>query len=442
MRRTRQRSGRQVRPVHWLGFVIVAGLFVMVLLGGDVGPAFGVTGLILVGTAVFHAVRGGSWLQVFSSWFKGSPIVIGFVIGAVFFAIGWVAPASPDDSAAGRAAEPTAVTALVGETVTPTPTPTRTSTFSPTPNPSPTISVPARVESPTPTPTVSALAHPAAAMLAELEVKGRAPKTGYDRDEFGQRWADVDRNGCDTRNDILGRDLANSTFKPGTRDCVVLTGVLSDPFTGTLIEFDRSGGASDLIHIDHVVALGDAWQKGAQQLDPDTRTAFANDPLNLLAVDGTTNLQKGDGDAATWLPPNKAFRCEYVAIQIAVKHRYALWVTQAEHDAMARILSGCPDQEAVGGGEVVATLVPGSPSAQAAVEPSKPAGLTAATPQASQAPMTEPPAALAEVPAAPAKDVYYKNCDAVRAAGAAPILRGEPGYRKALDRDGDGVGCE
>ncbi|MCU1519770.1 MAG: hypothetical protein JWN19_155 [Arthrobacter sp.] len=175
-------------------------------------------------------------------------------------------------------------------------------------------------------------------VLATLPIKGRAPKTGYSRDQFGQAWTDVDRNGCDTRNDMLRRDLTALAIKPGTRDCVVLSGLLNDPYTATLINFLRGNSTSTAVQIDHVVALSDAWQKGAQQLSPAQRMSFANDPLNLLAVDGTANQQKSDGDAATWLPPNKSFRCEYVARQISVKSSYSLWVTQAEHDAMARVL--------------------------------------------------------------------------------------------------------
>lgn len=148
-------------------------------------------------------------------------------------------------------------------------------------------------------------------------------------------------NGCDTRNDILGRDLADVTHKPGTRGCVVLSGTLHDPYTGTDIDFVRGQDTSARVQIDHVVALSDAWQKGAQNLDADTRRTFANDPLNLLAVDGPTNQRKGDGDAATWLPPNKTFRCEYVGRQIRVKARYGLWVTRAEREAMHRELSRC-----------------------------------------------------------------------------------------------------
>ncbi len=183
----------------------------------------------------------------------------------------------------------------------------------------------------------------AATALAALEVKGRAPKTGYDRDEFGQRWRDVDRNGCDQRNDVLARDLVGETFREGS-DCVVVSGRLADPFTGTEIAFVRGQDTSDDVQIDHVVALSDAWQKGAQQLDADTRELVGNDPLNLLAVDGPSNQSKGDGDAATWLPPNRAFRCDYVARQVAVKAKYGLWVTAAEGDAIARVLADCPGQ--------------------------------------------------------------------------------------------------
>lgn len=184
------------------------------------------------------------------------------------------------------------------------------------------------------------------AQLDGLAVKGRAPKTGYDRNLFGQRWSDdvpvaLGHNGCDTRNDILRRDLVDVAIKPNTNDCVALAGTLHDPYTGAAIAFQRGSATSSAVQIDHVVAMSDAWQKGAQGLDEDTRRAFANDPLNLLAVDGPSNQRKGDGDAATWLPPNSAFRCQYVARQVAVKHRYGLWVTAAERDAMDRWLGTC-----------------------------------------------------------------------------------------------------
>ena len=182
----------------------------------------------------------------------------------------------------------------------------------------------------------------AVAVLETLAVKGRAPKTGYERSQFGPTWSDVDRNGCDTRNDILYRDLTSKTFKSGTQNCVVLTGILSDPYSGEKISFVRGVGSSTDVQIDHVVALSNAWQTGAFKLSYDNRLAFANDPMNLLAVKGRLNSQKGDGDAATWLPPRKDIRCAYVAQQIVVKAKYKLWVTPAEKAAMVDLLAKCP----------------------------------------------------------------------------------------------------
>lgn len=176
----------------------------------------------------------------------------------------------------------------------------------------------------------------AAVALETLETKGRAPKTGYAREEFGSGWRLV--NGCDTRQIILFRDLTSSLLRDA---CTVESGILADPYTGKTIQFNRED--ADAVQIDHVVALSDAWQKGAQQLTRQERIDLANDPLELLAVDGPANQEKGDSDAASWLPPNTSFRCEYVARQIAVKQKYRLWVTPAEKQAMATVLSRCPD---------------------------------------------------------------------------------------------------
>ena len=175
--------------------------------------------------------------------------------------------------------------------------------------------------------------------LETLEVKGRASKTGYSRTQFGSGWTSV--TGCDTRNTILYRDMIDVKTDEA---CRVMSGTLYDPYTGETISFVRGAETSQLVQIDHVVALSNAWQTGAQGLTEDDRIALANDPLNLLAVDGAANQQKSDGDAATWLPSNKPFRCQYVARQIAVKQKYHLWVTPAEKQAITRILSVCPGQ--------------------------------------------------------------------------------------------------
>lgn len=182
----------------------------------------------------------------------------------------------------------------------------------------------------------TAATNEAVEVLNQLAVKGRAPKTDYRRTQFGDGWAFV--NGCDVRNTILARDLKNVIV---STNCKVLSGDLNDPYTGKLIHFERGTESSDDVQIDHVVALSNAWQTGAQQISFDQREALANDPLNLLAVDGQANQEKGDGDAATWLPPHKAFRCQYVTRQIAVKKKYQLWVTLAEKEAMQRVLMSC-----------------------------------------------------------------------------------------------------
>jgi hypothetical protein len=185
----------------------------------------------------------------------------------------------------------------------------------------------------------------ATAVLETLAVKGRAPKTGYTRAQFGPAWADVDRNGCDTRNDILKRDLTSITYRAKTRNCVVESGTLVDRYSGETINFVKGNISSMEVQIDHVVALSNAWQTGAFKLTADQRKVLSNDPLNLFAVKGRLNSQKGDGDAATWLPPLKGFRCSYVAQQIAVKAKYSLWVTAPEKAAMVSILSKCPAQK-------------------------------------------------------------------------------------------------
>lgn len=291
------------------------------------------------------------------------------------------------------------------------------------------VSTSAPAPSSTPTPSATPLAAATApivpvaaaaqAQLALLPVKGRAPMTGYDRAQFGQAWADVDRNGCDTRNDILRRDVSAAVIDPATRGCVVVSGTVADPYSGADIPFTRGANTSADVQIDHVVALGDAWQTGAQQLDASRREQFANDPANLLAVDGSLNQQKGAGDAATWLPPNKAFRCTYVTMQVTVKSTYGLWVTAAERDAIARVLATCPG-----------ATTPPTPTVTAPSTSVAPPSIPATT-----APVVPPPADGGG-------SVYYDNCDAVRAAGKAPLYRGDPGYRSGLDRDDDGIACE
>ncbi len=334
-------------------------------------------------------------------WWAGLCVVAALVLTAVGGAT--ATPAAPAPSAAPATSEATPSTSAPdpseGTPPPSLPTPTPTSTPSPVPAPTQQAVTPA-----------TAARGTALAAVARLTVKGRAPRTGYSRDAFGQAWFDTNRNGCDTRNDILRRDLVHKDMKNW---CKVLAGTRNpDPYTGKKIRF-VIGGASE-IDIDHVVALSDAWQKGAAAWPAGKRLAFANDPLALLAVDAGANRSKGDGDAATWLPPNKAYRCTYVARQVAVKLKYHVWVTSAERDAMVRVLSRCAGTP---------LPPPGSAPTTAALPRSAPTTTTA--------PDTTAPSS-----------VSYPNCDAVRAAGAAPLHVGEPGYSRTLDRDGDGAACE
>lgn len=180
-------------------------------------------------------------------------------------------------------------------------------------------------------------------VLGKLEVKGRAPKTNYSREQFYNGWPTVE--GCNLRQRILKREFGDSAVLDG---CNVIAGEYDEPYTGKHLVFKERDEISKGIQIDHIVALSDAWQKGAQNLLASDRYQIATDPLNLIAVDASTNQKKSDGDAATWLPPNKSFRCQYVARQVSVKYKYHLWVTEAEKNAIITILNTCPNEPAVG----------------------------------------------------------------------------------------------
>jgi Protein of unknown function (DUF1524)/Excalibur calcium-binding domain len=418
------RNGRR-RPALWVG---LAGLGLSAL----VGAAGGWSGALIL-AFLYLALSAGWGVLTTRTWWgrmsRRSATVTGAGALAAVVVVAGAAGGTEPSAAPESSSRPTAV-ASADPSADPTASASPTPSAAPTPSPSPSDIAPPLPAAGDADPA-EARSGTALATVALLEVKGRAPKTGYDRDQFGSAWSDVDRNGCDQRNDVLRRDLVDVVAKPGTHGCVILTGTFHDPYSGETIPFQRGQGTSSLVQIDHVVALSDAWQKGAQQWDAGRREAFANDLLNLLASKGSLNQQKGDGDTATWLPPNKAFRCAYVARQVAVKHTYGLWVTSAERDAMTRVLSTCPDEPPPTGSA--------TPTTAATPTPAPPAPTPVVVPP--PAPEPAPPAPAPEAPAPPA-DVYYANCDAVRAAGAAPIHVGEPGYSTKLDRDGDGVGCE
>ena len=394
-------------------FVVVAGLF------GGIGAALMMAGLPLFLLGLGATVVGRARWAFIASRKVGAAVL---VAGMVTTGIGGATIPAPTTTSEAVAADPVAT----GSATTPTTPSTATSTATPTaPNPSTAAATPDAQQQ-----IAAAAPATALAQLGTLAVKGRAPKTGYDRDLFGQRWADTDRNGCDTRNDVLRRDLTGVALKSGTHGCVVLTGTLADPYSGTSISFVRGEGTSELVQIDHVVALSDAWQKGAQQWSASRRLAFANDPLNLLAVQGRLNAQKGDGDAATWLPPAKSYRCAYVARQVAVKAKYGAWVTAAERDAIARVLSTCPDQPAL---EAVAFTEANPPAAEPA-----PASATAPAPppDPAQAPSCDPSYPGVCIP--PFSQVGDLDCGDITQRRFAV----QPPDPHGFDREHDGIGCE
>lgn len=380
-----------------------AGLLLLGLLGAVSSGVSGLlilTGLYVLVVAVIALIRGRvRWARIRTRPAGGMALTVALGLLIAGAATADPAPSGPSSSPAtnGRTSTPVAprtTTAPTSHSSTTVP-PRSTSTSQPAPRPG-----------------------TALAALASLPVKGRAPMTGYTRQQFGQAWADTDRNGCDTRNDILRRDLTGLVLKAGTNGCLVLRGTLHDPYSGRIIQFVRGPGTSTAVQIDHVVALGDAWQKGAQRLSLARRTELANDPLNLLAVDGPTNLAKGDGDAATWLPPATGFRCSYVARQVAVKSKYDLWVTPAERDAIQRILLTCPAQKLPTAGPV--PLRGGKEEAAPTQSPTRTTSSSTGS-----------------------LDPRYPSCKAAHAAGFGPYVRGkDPEYDWYRDADGDGIVCE
>ncbi|PQZ53171.1 deoxyribonuclease [Microbacterium sp. MYb54] len=194
-------------------------------------------------------------------------------------------------------------------------------------------------ESPAPAAPISTEAGQALAQLEQLTIAEPSSTTKYVRDYFGQRWADVDRNGCDTRNDILARDLTDLTFKPGTRDCVVLSGVLYDRYTEETVQFVRISQGYQPVQVDHVVSLAVVWSSGAEAWTPEEREMFANDPLNLQTT--TANQQKNEFTPSRWMPASVTAACEYSARYVTVLDTYDLTITAADAAALRSTLTSC-----------------------------------------------------------------------------------------------------
>ncbi len=180
------------------------------------------------------------------------------------------------------------------------------------------------------------------------EIPARVRSRDYHRDAFGESWTDDTtapggHNGCDTRNDILDRDLRDKTYVAIKRcPTAVATGTLLDPYTSALVPFTRGAQIGAAVQIDHIVPLALAWDLGARAWSEEMRTRFANDPANLLAVEGQANQDKGDKEPALWMPPNAAFHCQYAMQYIAVLRGYSLPVDAASVPVLRAATDTCP----------------------------------------------------------------------------------------------------
>lgn len=349
----RGRSGSSGSAIVLAAVIDLVAVVVGAVVWGAAG-AIAASGLVLLVSA-WRAFVGRRRARVTT---RGRQLVarqagIGALVAVGLIAVGGFGMARSQPEVPTAEAGPGGVITATPEPVVTEAEPVPDHSTEPAGDPAPDATAPAEVPTedsqpvpvPVPEPEESVPAEPTTALelLETIEVKGRAPKTDYHREfQYGPAWYDVDSNGCDTRNDVLVRDLTDIVLDGD--GCKVLTGVLQDPYTGERIDFVRGQDTSAEVQIDHVVALMDSWQKGAQRMTDIQRLTFANDPLNLLAVSGPANQQKGAGDAATWLPANRGYRCEYVARQVAVKAKYDLWMTGAEKEASRGILETCPDQ--------------------------------------------------------------------------------------------------
>ena len=392
----------RVHPGWWVCLVLF--LVLLGALSSGVAGALISAGLTLLVLSVIAIVRGGvAWALIGSrrsgGWTAGGAVALLAIGGAL-------SPAAAEQPASTVTADP-AVTAAA------TPSTTPTSSASPV------------------DPLLAAIAAAPAgstlATLGELGIRAAGDVTGYTRSAFGPAWADIDRNGCDTRNDVLRRDLRAVVIKAGTGGCVVLSGTLIDQYTGENLPYVK-GGAT--VSIDHVVALADAWRTGAQAWSVTKRAQFANDPLNLVSTSSAVNVSKGDQDAAGWLPAAGASQCLYVARRVGVKAKYGVWITPEERAAIGQVLQNCGSSTPPS-----AQPIPLMPKLTPTVK------TTTAKPEPKPAPKPKPKPTGSSTPEPPT-DVYYANCTQARAAGAAPLYQGEPGYRSGLDRDHDGVACE
>lgn len=281
-------------------------------------------------------------------WPTGAKVTVAALCAVLLLVIGFREPSSSARPAERINSGPASTTTLTGhDTIDSTGTSPTTSsivTERPPSTSTPATATPATeppvTSAPPPPPTQPAPPPGDLARLNALPVGELDRTLPYDRTAFGPAWSDVDHNGCDTRNDILRRDLTDISTRPGTHECVVIAGTLWDPYTGTTMVFAKADASA--VQIDHLIPLHAAWQLGAWSWPAEQRRQYANDPIVLLAVNGRQNQSKSDRLADAWRPPNRGWWCEYARRTVAVHERYSLPVTPTERGALTEMLGTCP----------------------------------------------------------------------------------------------------
>lgn len=165
-------------------------------------------------------------------------------------------------------------------------------------------------------PVADSLAHtPASAQRVRV--------LGYERESFGG-WSPL--GGCTTREHVIAAQLA----EPAPACDLPRHATGADPYTGGTFTVGDT-------EVDHIFPLSAAWDAGAHAWSDARRHAFANDPANLVAVDGSVNQEKSDLMPSQWSPGDRSARCWYARRLADVAASYQLSLSGEDRRALRRM---------------------------------------------------------------------------------------------------------
>ncbi len=276
----------------------------------------------------------------------------------------------------------------------------------PTPTPLPTVRITptARV-----TPVATAPTSPGPQLtIAVAPIPSDIPD--YDRGEWSH-WSDDDGDCQDARQEALIAESETPVQYTTDDRCRVASGSWEGPHTGEV--FTNPGD----LDVDHMVPLANAHRSGGWAWSKDKKRQYANDLSydgHLIAVKVSANRAKGSSGPEDWKPPEHAYWCRYALDWITIKNAWDLTATEAEADALEKMLGTCEPSRSL---------------AVVRVEPSQPDATLTSTPVTGKT---------------------YASCDEAVDANE-PRVRGSKGTGRgfpaamvpsARDGDGDGVVCE